>query len=223
METKQADRIADALEEMVFTGQFGEGERLDETALAKRFEVSRTPIREALQRLVIADLAEQRPRRGVFVKQPGSMKVIEMFETMAEMEGICGCLVAQRITPAGMKELDRLNALCRAAVDARDAAAYSHHNEAFHILIYDLTGNSFLASEAFRLYRRLKPFRRVQFQMYERMVQSVSEHTTLISAISKGDAEQAGRVLRGHVGAQGERFYHQMAQLRLNVAHRKAG
>jgi DNA-binding GntR family transcriptional regulator len=93
-ETRPADSIANTLEEMVFTGQVREGERLDEKLLAKKFGGSRTPVRKALQLLVSSKLAKQRPRRGVFVKQPASTTVIEMFETMAEIEAVCGRLAA---------------------------------------------------------------------------------------------------------------------------------
>lgn len=214
MGTKRANRIADALEEMVFTGQFKEGERLDEARLAKRFGVSRTPIREALQRLVASELAQQRPRRGVFVRQPNSITLIEMFETMAEVEGVCGRLAAQRMTANALASLQELNRLCLSAIDKKDSDAYSRHNEKFHHAIYRYAGNTFLETEALRLYRRLKPFRRVQFQMQGRMQTSVSEHTALIEAFTDGQAERACDILRSHVGAQGDRFFNQMAQLR---------
>lgn len=216
MGTKQANRIADALEEMVFTGQFQEGERLDEMRLAKKFGVSRTPVREALQRLVATDLAEQLPRRGVFVRQPNSITLIEMFETMAEVEGVCGRLAAQRMTAEGLATLETLNGLCLDAIEQNDTDGYSRHNESFHHLIYRSAGNAFLEGEALRLYRRLKPFRRVQFQMRGRMQESVKEHEALVEAFAGGHAERACDILRSHVGTQGERFFHQMAQLRRN-------
>lgn len=220
MEPKRADKIADVLEEMVFTGQFKDGERLDETLLAQRFGVSRTPVREALQRLVAARLAEQKPRRGVFVCQPASMTVIEMFETMAEIEGVCGRLAAERAAPEDIEKLEAQNELCLQAIKNKDADAYSRHNEAFHHMIYALSGNGFLETEALRLYRRLKPFRRVQFQMHDRMAESLSEHQSLIAAFFENRPEEAAEILRSHVGLQGERFYLQMAQLRRLAANR---
>lgn len=222
MELKRADKIADALEEMVFTGHFQDGERLDETLLAKRFGVSRTPVREALQRLVSARLAEQRPRRGVFVRQPTSMTVVEMFETMAEIEGVCGRLAAQRASSKAVITLKAINDQCMQAIKDNDADAYSRHNETFHRMIYTLSGNSFLEGEAQRLYRRLKPFRRVQFQMHERMTQSLQEHKDLIAAFSSGDGNAAAEILRNHIGTQGERFYQQMSQLRRSAANRNS-
>jgi len=216
LENKQADRIADALEEMVFTGHFNEGERLDETRIAQRFGVSRTPVREALHRLVSAGLAQQMPRRGVFVRQPSSMTLIEMFETMAEMEGVCGRLAAQRMTYEGLDALRATNLDCISAVEADDADAYSQANERFHKLIYGLCGNSFLEAEALRLYRRLKPFRRVQFRLRGRMAESLNDHEILIATFAEGNADRAAKILRAHVGPQGDRFYPQMAQLRRN-------
>lgn len=218
--SRRADRIADVLEEMVFTGQFQDGERLDETSLAAKFSVSRTPIREALQRLVETSLAEQRPRRGVFVRQPPSMAVVEMFETMAEIEGVCGRLGAQRATQDSITALEAANRQCTRAIEVADANAYSRHNEAFHYVIYSLAGNAFLEGEARRLYARLKPFRRVQFQMHERMSQSLADHTAIISAITNGDCDKAAEILRLHIGSQGERFYQQMAVLRRTAANR---
>lgn len=201
-------------------GQFSDGQRLDETQLAERFGVSRTPVREALQRLVSAQLAEQRPRRGVFVRQPASMAVVEMFETMAEIEGVCGRLAAQRATQNDIVSLRKLNENCMQAIRDADATSYSQYNEDFHLLIYKLSGNGFLEGEANRLYQRLKPFRRVQFHMKERMAQSLAEHHAIISAVSDGDPDTAASILRKHIGTQGERFYQQMAVLRRTAANR---
>ncbi|MGD9294329.1 MAG: GntR family transcriptional regulator [Roseobacter sp.] len=222
MENKHADRIANALEEMVFTGEFREGQRLDEASLAKQFGVSRTPIREALQRLVASGLARQRPRRGVFVRQPSSITLIEMFETMAEIEAVCGRLATKRMTASGLEQLKALNSVCEASISAEDANAYSRANESFHHLIYKLAGNAFLESEALSLYHRLKPFRRVQLKMRGRMAVSEAEHSKVIAAFSQQNPELAADILREHVGTQGDQFYLQMAQLKRDPDYRIA-
>lgn len=213
MQRKRADDIADRLEERVFSGTYADGDRLDEVRLAREFNVSRTPIREALQRLVSADLAEQVPRRGVFVRQPGPGLLAEMFETMAELEAACGHLAATRVTSEQIELLIAANDRCRAAIAAEDAQAYSIANEQFHALIYASTGNGFLASEAARLFRRLKPFRRVQLQLRGRMARSLREHEEIIAALRETDQEEICHALRRHVGPQGVRFYPEVAQL----------
>lgn len=214
MEKLRPNEIADALEELVFTGDFHDGDRLDEITLATRFGVSRTPIREALQRLVASGLAEQLPRRGVFVRQPGPVELMEMFETMAEIEAACGRLAASRISDAALDSLENANARCQAAVSAGDADGYYRENELFHHLIYHESGNAFLEAEALRLHRRLKPFRRVQLRWRGRMAQSMAEHETVVRALRTGDAILAADTLRDHVAVQGEKFHQLMASLR---------
>lgn len=214
MEKLRPNEIADALEELVFTGDFHDGDRLDEITLATRFGVSRTPIREALQRLVASGLAEQLPRRGVFVRQPGPVELMEMFETMAELEAACGRLAASRISDAALDSLENANARCQAAVSAGDADGYYRENELFHHLIYHESGNAFLEAEALRLHRRLKPFRRVQLRWRGRMAQSMAEHETVVRALRTGDAILAADTLRDHVAVQGEKFHQLMASLR---------
>jgi DNA-binding GntR family transcriptional regulator len=214
MDTRRADLIADELEELVFSGHFSDGDRLDEIRLTKQFGVSRTPIREALQRLVASGLAEQIPRRGVFIRQPGPVELMEMFETMAEIEGVCGRLAAQRISDEALETLEQANRRCRQAVDSSDIDGYYRENELFHHLIYKQAGNDFLEQEALRLHRRLKPFRRHQLRLRGRMAQSMSEHEAIVAALRSGDPDQAASVLRGHVAVQGEKFHMLISSLR---------
>ncbi|QBF30228.1 GntR family transcriptional regulator [Thalassococcus sp. S3] len=214
MMLKRADQIADSLEQLVFTGEYEDGERLDEIKLAEKFNVSRTPVREALQKLVLSGIAEQIPRRGVFVRQPGPVELLEMFETMAELEAACGRFAAVRMSDHGLERLTAANDRCKAAVEQEDAATYYAENEAFHQEIYAGATNSFLQGEALRLQHRLKPFRRVQLRFRGRMAQSLAEHETIVEALKRGDGDSAANILRSHVTVQGEKFQQLMAGLK---------
>ncbi|PCJ09486.1 MAG: GntR family transcriptional regulator [Rhodobacteraceae bacterium] len=214
MDIRRADLIANELEELVFAGEFADGDRLDEVKLAAHFGVSRTPLREALQRLVASGLAEQIPRRGVFVRQPGPVELMEMFETMAEIEGVCGRLAAMRISEQALDVLVEANKRCQQAIDNSDIDEYYRENEVFHHFIYQQSGNSFLEQEALRLHRRLKPFRRHQLKLRGRMAQSMSEHVAIVSALRAGNPEVAAQALRGHVAIQGEKFHLLMSSLK---------
>ena len=214
MNIRRADQIANTLEQLVFSGEFQDGERLDELKLAEQFHVSRTPIREALQVLVSSGMAEQIPRRGVFIRQPGPVELMEMFETMAELEASCGRLAAVRMSDAGLERLIEAHQRCKDAVEQEDAAAYYLENEAFHQEIYLGATNSYLQREALKLQNRLKPYRRVQLRFRGRMGQSLAEHEEIIAALTAGDAERAEKTLRAHVNVQGERFQQLMAGLK---------
>ena len=214
MEQKRSDIIANQLEELIFDGTFSDGERLDEVQLAERFAVSRTPVREALLRLAQSGLVEHFPRRGVFVRQPGPIELMEMFEVMAELEATCARFAASRISDAAIKELNETNERCNAAVEAKDSEEYYRENEQFHAIIYRESGNSFLEQECLRLQRRLQPFRRTQLRLRGRLKQSMSEHEQIVSALEEGDGSQAAEAIRGHVAVQGEKFHHLMASLK---------
>ena len=214
MDTRRADIIAHELEELIFSGEFRDGDRLDEITLAGRFAVSRTPIREALQRLVNSGLAEQRPRRGVFVRQPGPVELMEMFETMAEVEAVCGRLAALRISDEALADLEAANRLCQQAIDRGDTEGYYRENERFHHIIYHQAGNAHLEAEVLRLHRRLKPYRRIQLRLRGRMGQSMAEHVAVVEALKAGDGARAADRLRDHVAVQGEKFHHLMAGLK---------
>ncbi len=211
---RHADKIAEDLEQAIVMGQIATGERLDETTLAERYGVSRTPIREALQRLASSGLVDSKPRRGVFVRNLGPVELIEMFEAMAELEATCGRLAAGRVGDKALAEIRDANRLCACALKAQDADAYYRENERFHHLIYRASGNSFLEQTAAKLHMRLRPFRRMQLRLRGRMTQSMAEHEAIVAALSDSDGECAARQLRDHVAVQGEKFHHLLASLK---------
>lgn len=214
MGANRADQIAGILEHSVFKGEYKDGERLDEIRLAERFRVSRTPIREALQKLVMSGLAEQIPRRGVFIRQPGPVELLEMFETMAELEAACARLAAARMSETGLKRLEAANTRCKDAAARADLDSYYLENEVFHQEMYRGAGNAFLQGETLRLQNRLKPYRRIQLRFRGRMAQSLAEHETIVAALRSGEPDRAARILRAHVTVQGEKFQHLIAGLK---------
>ena len=206
MSNRAATRVFQGVEEQIATGQLKDGERLDEASLAERFQVSRTPVREALLQLVGTGLATQIPKRGCFVKSPSLRQMIEMFEVMSELEGMCARLAARRISDTQLSALEQANAGCEDAIEVNDSDLYYRRNVEFHECIYEACGNEFLANETRALRRRLQSFRRLQLRVRGRMSQSLKEHCEIIEAVKRGDADKAGLAARQHVMIQGERF-----------------
>ena len=206
MSSRAATRVFQGVEEQIATGQLKDGEKLDEASLAERFQVSRTPVREALLQLVGSGLATQIPKRGCFVKAPSFREMIEMFEVMSELEGMCARLAARRISDQQLAALKAANEGCEEAIRANDSDLYYHKNVEFHECIYTACGNSFLANETRSLRRRLQSFRRLQLRVRGRMPQSFNEHYEIIAALEAGNADKADLVSRQHVMIQGERF-----------------
>ena len=210
---KRADQLRQVLEEDIATGRLPPGSRLEEVVLAERFGVSRTPIREALQKLSASGLVELRPRRSAVVASLSLEKLLEMFEVMAETEAICGRLAARRMLPEERDALQAQHERCARAVRSGDADSYYAENAAFHGLIYAGTHNDFLAGEVRRLRRRLQPYRRLQLRVRGRLESSFQEHAAITEAIANGRAEDAAELLRSHVSLQGDRFGDWLASL----------
>ncbi len=176
--------------------------------------MSRTPVREALIQLASSGLVEIRPRRGATVPEMSADRLCEMFEVMAELESMCGRLAARRILPAEQARLQEAHQACEAARDAGKPDLYYQLNEVFHRCIYDASHNGFLAEQATALHRRLRPYRRLQLRVRNRMDTSFSEHAAIVDAIIAGHGEQAAELLQKHVVVQGERFTDLVATLR---------
>lgn len=206
MKRSNTQRLKDSLEDDIINGRRAPGERLDAEALAKQFNVSRTPIREAIQQLTASGLVTVSPKKGTFVAKVGIGELIEMFEVMAELEGMCGRLAARRASQKELEALRRAMAGCEAASAQGDPDEYYYENEAFHQCIYMASHNSFLVTEANQLKQRLRPYRRLQLQVRHRMKSSLQEHQQIYAAIESGNAEDAERIMREHVLIQGERF-----------------
>jgi len=204
--TRLSDRLREAVEEEIATGKLLPGSRLDEVELAKRFNVSRTPIREALNLLLGEGLIEMRPRRGAVVARVSAERLIEMFEVMAELEAMCVQLATRRMSDGEFAAIESAHAACRGAVASRDADAYFYANERFHYAIYAASHNTFLAEEAAALQRKLRPYRRLQLRVRNRIQRSFEEHQAIVDALREGDAEKAALSVRNHVIVQGERF-----------------
>ena len=215
MRQNRANQIAEQLQELIFAGEFIDGERLDENSLAEKFGVSRTPLREALKILGVSGVVNQIPNRGVFVCQPGPIELVEMFEVMSELEAFCGRLASRRITNEALEELQVVHQQCKEAKDNNDPDGYYGHNERFHQIIYQQSGNSFLAEETMRLQKRLQPFRRIQLRYRGRIGQSLEEHEKIVQALRVGDTQMVESAIRDHVAVQGEKFHQLVTSLKV--------
>lgn len=187
---------------MIASGAFENGARLDENRLARHFGVSRTPLREAFRLLSALGLVDLQPNRGAFVNLPDFAALVDMFEVMAGMEAWCARLAAARITRVQLLMLEDAIARSRVHVARREVALYYEENATFHELVYDASGNAFLAQETRRLQRRLKPYRLLQLGHDNRLDDSLREHVEVFEALAAHDSDAAARAMENHIRIQ---------------------
>ncbi|MDY7579425.1 GntR family transcriptional regulator [Herbaspirillum sp. RTI4] len=199
MRGRIAEDVYKQLASDIVTGQFEPGARLDEVMLASRFEVSRTPVREALKQLVISGLAVYRPNRGAVVASMTAERLDQMFEAIGDIEAACARHASLRMSDAERTELREIHAAGRAAMQTNDSQTYDRLNVDLHMLIIRGAHNAALAETACGLRDRIAPFRSSQFRHLERIGESFAEHSIIVDAILNHDALLAYREMRNHL------------------------
>src|SRR5205085_4675001 len=154
----RSDRVRRQIADQIISGALRPGQELDEKKLAEAFDVSRTPVREALRQLAAANLVEWRPHQSAIVANITPSKMVEMFEVMAELEGFCGRLAARRMTPSEHANLISIHKQFGPHVEAGDREGYHALNRNFHEVIYAGSHNRYLMEQAAALHDRLAPY-----------------------------------------------------------------
>jgi DNA-binding GntR family transcriptional regulator len=199
-------KLADEIESLILSGELAPGSRLDEQGLAQRFEVSRTPVREALRRLANTGLIDLKPNRGAFVATITAERLEEMFVAMAELEATCARLASMSMTPIERRGLQRLHESMAEMVDRAMVDEFTAANETFHNMIYAGAHNSWMEEATHSLRRRLAPYRRAQFRTPGRIARSHAEHDAVVKAVISGEPARAHAAMLHHVDLVGASF-----------------
>jgi DNA-binding GntR family transcriptional regulator len=198
------DQMVRAIADHIVTGALKPGDKLDEVSLALRFEVSRTPIREALGQLGAMGLVDRRPNRGAIVTVVTQDHLSSMFESMAELEGICARFSAERMTPDERRAIERGHQASARLVHLGAEEDYEAYNTEFHTRLYLGAHSKHIYELTTATRNRLAPFRRAQFRLPGRLAKSWDEHDAIVTAIMRGDAAAAGAAAKAHVSIVSE-------------------
>ena len=209
MRARTSDALRKKLEDDIEQGRLSPGDRLDEQALATRFDVSRTPAREALLQLAAAGIVQLVPRQGAVVSSVSPQLAIGMVEVLTALEAEAAGLAARRMSTSEKSKLAKLHLASQAAVKRLDSATYIRNNSAFHEVIYAGARNEFLAEQIRLTRRRMRFYHRNSLHQPARLKASWSEHARVIDAIRGGDDTLAQTAMREHI-LYGGRVYADM-------------
>ena len=195
----RAEELRLQLADEIVRGVLPPGAALDETDVARRFNVSRTPVREALRQLVASGLVDARAHRGAVVAQPSIERLSGMFEAMAELEALCAGLAAERMPAVERRALEAVHEELRVLSYAGNPDRFHEVNERFHNAIYAGSQNGYIAEMTLATRARVQPFRRAQFRNLGRLAKSQAEHDRVVMAIMRGDRVGAASAMRAHI------------------------
>ncbi|MGU3493200.1 GntR family transcriptional regulator [Xanthobacteraceae bacterium A53D] len=180
-------------------GRILPGTALEEMEVAKRYGVSRTPVREVIRDLAACGLVETRPHRSALVAKPSLDRLRGMFEVMAELEALCAGLCAIHMTKAERGQMEAIHAELADLTRRGDEANYTFLNERFHTFLYGGAHNAYLTEITLATRARLQPFRRAQFRNLGRLALSYAEHDAVVQAILRGNRQEAASAMRSHI------------------------
>jgi len=203
-----AEELRLQLADDIVRGALPPGAPLDETEVARRFNVSRTPVREAIRLLAASGLVYARPHRAALVAQPSEQHLAGMFEAMAELEALCAGFAAERMTGPERHGLEDIHEKLRVLIQDGDPQRYHEINEAFHASIYSGAHNTYLADLTLSTRARVQPFRRAQFRNLGRLAKSHLEHDRVVVAILRGESAAAASAMRAHILTVRDEYEH---------------
>lgn len=202
-----------ALQRAIVTGEFSPGTKLSETDLAKRFGVSRGPLREAIRRLEIRRLLTVVPNAGARVVSLDNQQLVELFETREALEGQAARLAAERMSDQAIADLQGLLDRHAAVISAANGRAYYQEegDYDFHYRIAHGSGNSLLAGILLDdLYQLLRMYRFRLSAAHGRAEQALLEHRQILAAISERDGPLAELLMRRHIARGRNRLAEQI-------------
>ena len=196
-----AAMLREQISDEIVRGALAPGAALEEAELARRFEVSRTPVREAIRLLVASGLVEARPHRSAVVARATESQLAGMFEALRELESLCAGFAAERMTAAERAELRRIHAALLPIVRAGDPQRYHEMNERFHSAIYSGAHNAYLERLTLETRARIAPFSRAQFRTMGRLSRSHAEHDVIVRAILDENLDAAAAAMKAHIAS----------------------
>jgi DNA-binding GntR family transcriptional regulator len=193
--------IVNELKQLIYTGEFQPGDRLNEAALALRMGTSRGPIREAIKVLAGLGIVTAVANRGVFVRQLSLREMLEIYELRALVFGYAADRACEHFTEEHKKQFEALLAAMDAATDAEDGTRYYELNLQFHALILIISNNQ-RAHQAYDDYvKELHLVRRKYFNVPGNMRRSNVEHRAIFEAIVASNPAKAKAAAERHVHA----------------------
>ena len=192
--------LSEEIVEVLFSEGAFEDKPVTEQQLADRFQVSRTPIREALKELEGFDIIARKQKKGIHLKKPSIELLVAVYDVRSALEGFAGRLATQKVTDEDLRELETL---ARQFTEGREEG---HHekceaaNIAFHNKIIELSGNPLLIQimksfsiirQAFKLAYSIQPERKGVTTPYP--------HEEIVEKMKAGDTEGCEKLLRAHI------------------------
>ena len=195
--SRLSDVVYEWIRNAILSSEFKPGERLSQEMITERLQVSRTPVRDAFNRLQTEGLLDVRPNAGAIVTRLSNEKLAEFYELRALLEGPAARYACENITDEDIAELTRINDQMQQHCD--DLPEFIRDNRSFHHALYSFSRREYLVSHIFQLWDLVEPYRYMYIHTKGKTDASIQEHLKVLDALRKRDALTAGKVIVDHL------------------------
>ena len=187
------------IRELVIEGDLEPGAKVPERILCERFNVSRTPLREALKTLASEGWLEILPHKGARVTRLNEEDIDQMFPIMGALEALSGELACANLSEEQFAEIRALHYQMVLHYTRHELAPYFHINQLIHEKILAAAANPLLVQMYQTLSGRIRRARYVANMSEDRWAQAIEEHEEMLSALASRDGQSLANVLRRHL------------------------
>ncbi len=201
-ESTKSENLTEYLIEAIVEGQLAPGSKISEPELAKQFQVSRGPLREALMRVEGLGLIERIPHIGARVIQLSPTKLVELYAVREALEGMAARLAARNITEIELAGLESLLSTHSTHIDQVEGASYFHQQGDFDFhyrIIQACRNQQLIGLLCDELYHLLRMYRYQSPRSHSRPVEALEAHKFILRAIRQRDEELAEMLMRRHI------------------------
>ncbi|HVZ45653.1 MAG TPA: GntR family transcriptional regulator [Ramlibacter sp.] len=194
-----AEQVCERIRSAILRGELKPGAKLTEQDLAAEFEVSRTPVREAIRQLEVERLVSRTPFVGVTVTRLSPEEVIELLDIREVLEGLVARLAAVNMDAAHLQRLKKSLQQLGASAKKGDVAGYLDHALAFRRVLVECCRSATLAEFVLAIENRLRLAGSRTAMLPGRMEAAIREHEALLDAVARHDGEAAERLNRERI------------------------
>ena len=194
------ERIYIHLREAITNNYFPPGTRILEKEIARDFNVSVTPVREAVFQLSMEGFVEIKTHKNIIVKQVSLKEVNEIYEVQAVLEGFAGRLATHHLNDDHLKRMQKLIEKMKKYLKLNDVDSFYEANEKMHEIYLNLSGNQLINDLIAKLNLRKKmfPYRVTFLSKEEVMKKAIKDHENILRVFLLRDPEEAEKSIREH-------------------------
>lgn len=194
-----SEQIAQKLRQEIIRGHYLPGERLNQTAIGRRFHVSRMPVRDALHTLEAEGLVTLHPRQGARIASIDLARSEKIYQIREVLEVWALERSIPLMTGKHLTRIRKISRVLESIQGAKDVSAWLEIDREFHLAMYTPLDNEELLEIIVELWNATQQLRRAYCMLPGALARAYAHHVQLMEAIEAGDAERAGAVEREHI------------------------